>query len=1456
MAYIIRDEKQVQGGIQVKTQDKHCSQFPLAKMLESPYQELLADCILKKVVVYKKSRRWDIYIKSQTIIDGSKISELESILKQKIDGINDININIEYSGGMDWFCKNLHKLWSDFERDIQRNLPSYSKWLAYCRPDFSDGKLRIFISNPMVLTLFNAKAIDEYIEDWAYRASGSRCKIELLLDDEDIEIKRKIHYERIMHEDNSLIKTAITSISETSSQGLSKSTLNGNGTEIKEDKGWACILGEPFDGEPITIDSLNEDSGVVIVKGVIFDIESKETRNSKVIYSMDITDYTNSITIKTFCGKDAAAKLNDSLKKGDWVMVRGECQYDKYERELIIYINDLIKIPPEEREDKQDKKRVELHLHTQMSAMDAVSSVDSLIARAAKWGHPAIAITDHGVLQAFPDAYAAGKKYGIKIIYGVEAYLINDCKPLIINGNAKDFNQPFIVLDIETTGLDANNDRITEIGAVKIVGKEIVDYFHTLVNPGIPIPPRIVELTGITDEMVKDAPTIENVLTKFRYFCGDAALVAHNAPFDIGFIKEKAKAIDWEIINPIVDTLTLSRELLTDLKSHKLDLVAKHMGIRLENHHRAVDDARATAEIFIKLINILEDKGVKRLLDVNTAFSHNKNLNSLESYHAVILVKNKVGLRNLYILVSKAHLDYFYRRPRIPKSLLMQYREGLIIGSGCEAGELYRAMVKGTPYNEIKDIASFYDYLEIQPLGNNEYLVRDGHVKSREDLIRINKRIVELGEKLGKPVVATGDVHFLDPHDECFRRILMASQGYSDAELQPPLYFKTTDEMLEDFSYLDEGTARRIVIEEPQRIAESVEDIKPIPDKLYTPEIPGAEDEISRMAMENARKIYGDPLPEIVSKRLEKELNSIINHGFAVLYYIAHKLVKKSMSDGYLVGSRGSVGSSFVATMTGITEVNPLPPHYVCPSCKHSDFDVDKSKYGVGVDLPDKNCPVCGTPYKKQGFDIPFEVFLGFEGDKVPDIDLNFSGEYQPIAHKYAEELFGEGHVFRAGTIGTIAEKTAFGFVKKYLDEKGKVVSNAEIKRLVAGCTGVKRTTGQHPGGVMVVPKNKDIYEFTPIQYPADDRDSGVVTTHFDYNFIHDTLVKLDILGHDDPTVIRMLEDITGINAREIEIGEEKTMQLFSSTKPLGLDPEDINSPVGTFGIPEFGTKFVRQMLIDTRPTTFGELIRISGLSHGTDVWLNNAQDLIKQGIATLSEVISTRDDIMLYLIDKGVEPTTAFKIMENVRKGKGLTNEFEEVMRSKNVPDWFIGSCKKIKYMFPKAHACAYVIMAFRIAYFKVYYPEAFYVSYFTVRGDDFDIDLVLGGKEVVRERIRELEMKGNDISAKEKNLLTILEVALEMYCRDIKMLPVDLYKSDPVKFLITKEGILPPLSSLQGVGAAAARSIADARKEAEFVSIEDLRERGRVSKNVIDILKKHGALNNIPETSQISLF
>lgn len=1414
--------------------------------LDIECKELVRGWTLKKTKVYLKDRLWEIIIQTDDYVDAPTLSKIGKSIQDRIGNIADVRIIVERTEGPEWFYDNFDVIWADIVYDANKDFPDCARWLSHCRTRLKGYGLELAFNNPMILQLLDTKGIDRYIETWIDDRYSLRFKVKLKVDGDSLEARQTEYNAKKRLEDSGFIKDAI----EAANQVKSVKKVDGG-----PNRGH-ILFGKLVKGEPIAIDMLREDSGRVIVKGKVFDIESRETRSGKIILIMDITDYSGSITIKTFCDKDQGDRIGERIAKGDWVMARGECSYDKYQRDISIIFDDLMLLQSVDRTDDEPFKRVELHLHTQMSAMDGVSTVDSLVSRAAKWGHQAIAITDHGVLQAFPHAYAAGKKYGIKIIYGMEAYLINDCKPMILNGNGLDFNQEIVVLDIETTGLDAKNDAITEIGAVKILDREIVDTFQTFVNPGMAIPQKITRLTGIDDNMVKDAPMIDEVLENLKDFCGESALAAHNAPFDFGFINEKAKVLDWKIKNPIIDTLSLSRELIQDLKRHKLNHVAKYFGILLDKHHRAYHDAMATGEILIKLFDILEGKGVRTLSEINATFTRITNYSSLPATHALVLVKNMKGLNNLYKLVSKSHMDYFYRQPRIPKSIMSQYREGLIIGSGCEAGELFRAMVNGSPYNEILEIANFYDFLEIQPMGNNEYLVRDKHLSSHKDLEDINKNIVKLGEKIGKPVVATGDVHFLDPQDEYFRRILMNGQGFNDADFQPPLYLKTTAEMLEDFKYLGEEIAKEVVIEAPRRISTSIESIEPVPQGLSTPEIPGAEDQIREMAIDNALKIYGNPLPEIVGSRLEKELKSIIEHGFAVLYLIAHKLVQKSLTDGYLVGSRGSVGSSFVAYLTNITEVNPLSPHYICSQCKHSDFHIDKARYGVGIDLPDKGCPNCGTAYRRDGFDIPFEVFLGFDGDKVPDIDLNFSGEYQPKAHKYTEELFGEGHVFRAGTIGTIAEKTAFGFVKKYLDERSKVVSNAEIKRLVAGCTGVKRTTGQHPGGIMVVPKGREIYEFTPIQYPADAKDSGVITTHFDYNFIHDNLVKLDILGHDDPTMIRMLEDITGIDSTQISLDDEGTMAIFSGTAILGIKPRELGSQVGTFGIPEFGTRFVRQMLVDTKPTTFSELIRISGLSHGTDVWLNNAQGLIRDGVAQLSEVISTRDDIMIYLIYKGLEPTMAFQIMENVRRGRGLTDEFENAMVAKNVPNWFISSCKKIKYMFPKAHASAYVIMAFRIAYFKVHYPSAFYAAYFTIKATDFDADFALGSEDIIREKIRELESKGNSGTAKERSLLIILEVILEMYLRNIFFLPVDLYRSHPIKFLIAEDGIRPPLNTLQGVGANAALSIEQARTEGEFISLEDLRERTKITKTAVEILRKHGALDGIPETSQLSLF
>jgi len=1398
--------------------------------------------IVEKTLVYRKSRKWEIFLRCSQYIPCQMVVNLQSKLREKFFDIDHIELHFIFTMSLNQIINKFDLIWKDLVDCIKTEIPS-ATWLASCSWNWEKTTLNISTDRHMTLDIAAYKDVPRWIEKWFQSLFNQNIRVCITVNEKNIASFTEKYIMERNRQEQELIKQ-VTNQSKTS---VKDQNCKG---EIK------VILGKTIKDIPESIETLKEDSGRVTIEGCAFDMEIKELRGGKFLITMDVTDYSSSITVKIFVSSDKSKTVMNSLRKNNWYRIKGDCQYDLYQKEIVLIATDINIADSKMRLDQAQKKRVELHAHTHMSAMDGVVSAQALVERAAQWGHPAVAITDHGVVQAFPEAYQAGKKHGIKVILGVEAYLINDCIPIIQYSRNYSFDDTYVVLDIETTGLDALNNEIIEIGAVKIHKRKIIDSFHSFVAPTIPIPAYITKLTGITQDMIKDAPSIENVLPEFFDFCGEAALAAHNASFDINFILHKAKSLGLTWSQPVIDTLALSREMLPELKRYKLNLITDHLGIQLDNHHRAVDDAKAAGEIMLKFFDMLEKQGISNLNDVNALFRRRRNLNGLHSYHAVILVKDFVGLKNLYKLISLSHLEYYYRKPRIPKSLLAQYREGLIIGSGCEAGELYQAIIKNKSDEEISTIVEFYDYLEIQPIGNNQHLIRNGQIPDEEGLREINRRIVTLGKKHSKKVVATCDVHFLDPHDEYFRRILMSGQKYEDADQQPPLYFRTTEEMLEEFSYLGNETAWQVVIDSPRSIANEIENIQPIPDKLHAPEIPGAEEEIRTMTMERAYSIYGNPLPHIVQKRLDKELKSIIGNGYAVLYLIAHKLVKKSNEDGYLVGSRGSVGSSLVATMTGITEVNPLPPHYYCKKCKTSDFNVDTEKYGCGADLPDKICPHCGSKYEKDGFDIPFEVFLGFKGDKVPDIDLNFSGEYQPVAHKYTEELFGEGHVFRAGTIGTIAEKTAYGFVKKYLESKGKVVTNAEIKRLVAGCTGVKRTTGQHPGGIIVVPKNRDIHEFTPIQHPADDSESGVITSHYDFHSIHDTLVKLDILGHDDPTVIRMMEDITGVDARKIPLGEKNTMKLFSGTEPLNLSPEDINSQVGTYGIPEFGTKFVRQMLVDTKPTTFAELIRISGLSHGTDVWLNNAQELIRNEIATLSEVICTRDDIMIYLINRGMEPTMAFKIMENVRKGKGLTPEMEDAMISHSVPEWYIESCKKIKYMFPKAHAVAYVIMAFRIAWFKVYYPEAFYATYFTVRADDFDAALILNGQDIVRKSIRELENKGNNLTAKERNILTILEVALEMYMRKLKFAPIDLYKSHAYRFLITEEGIRPPLNALQGVGINAAKNIVAARKQGEFLSIEDLRERAKITKTAIESLQEHGVLKNLPETSQISLF
>lgn len=1366
--------------------------------------------------------------------------------------------------------------------DMAYRMPSAKGLLDHRKWAFADGALQIPMDEVSEKHFANAL---RHLEARIQRELGRSCPVHAVrADAQDFApaLEQEESREEILHK---AVEQAAAAAAETPKPKKPRPAPQQHtgyqrprAEKVREDD---LIFGKLIQDPIVSVNEAIAAYDMVTIQGEVFftdnkDIHSKKTGKDYVKIAFDMTDRTNSVRVSKFLAADKAGDTASKIKKGLYCTVQGKMVYDTFAKEMVLEPTGIVKAKKPERKDTYEgMKRVELHLHTNMSAMDGMSSTASLLCRAAKWGHRAMAITDHGVAQAFPEALHAqeGKQKDIigdmKIIYGIEAYYINDENSIsVVRGrSAEPLDGTFIVFDLETTGLNPASEEITEIAAVRVVEGEIRDSFQTYVNPHKPIPPEITELTGISDETVADAPDLDKAVPEFLAWAGEGQypLVAHNAGFDMGFLRTACQRLGIEREFTSIDTLEMSRLMLPHMHKFKLNILAKELQVGPFEHHRASEDAAVLGRIYVKLLKRLrEEMHAVTTADINpvlAATTDRKNkLKNLPRYHFIILVKNQAGLRNLYQLISKSFLEYYNKRPIMPRSELIRHREGLIFGSACEAGEVFRALTKGEPWEEIKRLASFYDYLEIQPIGNNNFMIAKGMAKDEEQLRDWNRDILRLADELGKPCCATGDVHFLEPEDEAFRRILMAGQGFSDADNQAPLYFKSTDEMLKEFSYLGEDRAYEVVVKNTNMIADMCDVIRPVPRENYPPHIDGCEDDLRNMCYEKAKRIYGDPLPEPVQARLDRELGSIIGNGYAVMYIIAQKLVTKSLADGYLVGSRGSVGSSLAAFMSDITEVNSLAPHYLCPDDKYLEWH---EEYSCGVDLPDKICPKCGKPLTKQGFNIPFETFLGFEGDKVPDIDLNFAGEYQSRIHWYTGEIFGHDHVFRAGTIGTVAEKTAFGYVKKYMEERGVECSRAEENRLAAGCTGVRRTSGQHPGGVVVVPKEIEIYDVCPIQHPADDPDSDIITTHFEYHSIDANLLKLDELGHDDPTIIKHLENLTGVNAQEIPLDDPETMSLFHSCKALKYkgenpDTDPILGDLGCVAVPEFGTKFVRGMVKETHPSTFAELVSISGLSHGTDVWLGNAAELVRKGIP-LSGCICCRDDIMNYLILQGVKPKLSFKTMESVRKGKGLTEEMEAAMNEQHVPEWYIDSCKKIKYMFPKAHAVAYVMMAFRIAWFKVHRPLAFYSAYFSIRAKGFDASCMIKGDKVCLDKMTELRGKERDktISAAEKDMMTTLEVCHEFYRRGFTFEPMDVYKSDATRFLVTETGLIPPFTSMPGIGEQAALSIVEERKNGKFLSAEELIVRcPKASKAVVELLEQIGALGSMPKTTQMTLF
>ena len=1476
--------------------------FPTLEFNED-IMDILADVEVLKVATNSAKTRLRVYITSRRLIPKSTIFVLENGFRKQIPPFKTMDIHVveKYELSSQYTQE---KLWGIYKESILDEL-RHESIIDY--EIVKKAKVRFIADDKMELAVLDGsierdrvKNICEYLHMVFFDRCGFEIDFDIIYREAKHEAKETpvIHMQLEQTADGDDKEKAVAGSENKSEKKNSKETEMAQTektvagrlrTDAKvldkkaaknDEKSFRTvkmsgnpdvIYGKDFDDEAIELATITHEIGEGAIRGRIRGVEVKELRTGKQLMTFTVTDFTDSMSVKLFLNtKENLDEIKGDIKDGAFVKIKGVIAMDSWSKEIAVSsVRGIKKIPDftRKRMDNSDVKRVELHCHTKMSDMDGVSEVSDIIKQASKWGMPAIAITDHGVCQAFPDAnHTVEKLDGFKVIYGVEAYLVDDLKALIENPDGQTFDDTYVVFDLETTGFSSEHDRIIEIGAVKYKNRRCVDSFSCFVNPEIPIPFRIEKLTGINDSMVIDAQTIEEVLPKFIEFCEGAVLVAHNADFDSGFIKAKAKqvmGIDKEYT--VVDTVALARVLLPQLNRYKLDTVAKAVGVSLENHHRAVDDADCCAGIFLKFMTMMEERGITNLNQAESLADERENIvKKLPSYHAIILAKNDVGRNNLYRLTSMAHLKYFNRRPRIPKSELLKHREGLILGSACEAGELYRAILDNKSEQDIARLVEFYDYLEIQPLGNNRFMIdsEDIWVSSEQDLIDINKKIVSLGEIFGKPVAATCDVHFLNPEDEVYRRIIMAGQGFDDADNQAPLFLRTTEEMLNEFQYLGSDKAYEVVVKNTNMIADMCEKISPVrPDKC-PPVIENSDETLRKICYTTAHEMYGEELPEIVKERLDRELNSIISNGYSVMYIIAQKLVWKSNEDGYLVGSRGSVGSSFAATMAGITEVNPLPPHYLCMNgdCHYYDFDsedVKKFAGGAGCDMPDRICPKCGKPLTKQGFDIPFETFLGFKGNKEPDIDLNFSGEYQSKAHSYTEVIFGKGQTFKAGTVGTVADKTAYGYVRKYFEERQITKRDSEIVRIAEGCTGIRRSTGQHPGGIIVLPLGEEIDTFTPIQHPANDMTTNIITTHFDYHSIDHNLLKLDILGHDDPTMIRMLQDLTGIDPKTIPLDSPEVMSLFKDTSALGITPDDIGgTKLGALGIPEFGTDFAMQMVIDAKPTCFADLVRISGLSHGTDVWLGNAQTLIMSGVATISTAICCRDDIMIYLIGKGMDKELSFTIMESVRKGKGLKEGWPEQMREHDVPQWYIESCLKIKYMFPKAHAAAYVMMAWRIAYCKVFYPLAYYASYFSIRATAFSYELMCMGKEKLDYYIADYKKRSDSLSKKEEDTLKDMRLVQEMYARGLEFLPIDLYKSHSRNFQIVDGKLLPPFNSIDGLGDVAAELIMNAAEHGPFLSRDDFQARTKASKTVVALLGDLGILGDLPESNQLSLF